>query len=190
MKVRAATLAAFCGLSLAVLWLGVGVHADAEARLENLEVRLEGQKLLVSTRLSGAFTEDFRERLQSGLPTPLVYRFVLERQRRTWFDASEARSRLQVVAMFNAVTSEYLINYKHDGELVQSRVVRDQQELERAMTQLDAFPIFIHGGRGKDDGYYVRASADLGTRTILAFIPRTLSTDWVRTTPLRLGGEP
>ncbi|MEO1086600.1 MAG: hypothetical protein AAFY88_20390, partial [Acidobacteriota bacterium] len=97
----------------------------------------------------------------------------------------------QVVAMYNAVTSEYLINYKHDGELVQSRVVRDAEELERAMTELTDFPMFTHGGRGrKDDDYYVRASAEHGTRTVLAFIPRTLSTDWVRTEPLRLGSEP
>lgn len=187
-RARAASFALLCGLALSVLWFGTGVRADAEARLEDLSVRLEGQRLLVSCRLSGAFDEEFRQRLQSGLPTPLVYRFVLERQRRTWFDASEARSRLQVVAMFNAVTSEYLINYKHDGDLVQSRVVRDAEELEKAMTELEDFPIFVHDGPGKDDGYYVRARAELGTRTILAFIPRTLATDWLRSAPFRLGG--
>lgn len=187
-KVRALQLATLAGLVLAVFWLAVGVRADAEARLEALGVERDGQRLLISCQLSGAFDEPFRQRLQSGLPTPLVYRFVLERERSSWFDASMARSRVQVVAMFNAVTSEYLINFKHDGDLIQSRIVRDADELERAMTVLEDFPVFTLEERLKDDDYYVRARAELGTRTVLAFIPRTLATDWTKTGNLRLGG--
>ena len=187
-KVRLFQVTTLCGLALAVFWLATGVRADSEARLDTLGVERDGQRLLVSCQLSGAFDEPFRQRLQSGLPTPLVYRFVLERERSSWFDASVARSKVQVVAMFNAVTSEYLINFKHDGDLIQSRVVRDADELERAMTVLEDFPIFTLEGPLKDDDYYVRARAELGTRTVLAFIPRTLSTDWAKTGNLRLGG--
>ena len=188
MKVRAAQAATLCALLLAVLWIGAGVRADAEARLQDLGVKKDGQRLLVSCQLEGAFDEPFRQRLQSGLPTPLVYRFVLERERRSWFDASVARSRLQVVAMFNAVTSEYLINFKHDGELIQSKVVRDAEQLERAMTVLEDFPLFTLDERLREDDYYVRGRVELGTRTVLAFIPRTLATDWTQTGRLRLGG--
>lgn len=187
MKVRAAQVATLCGLVLVALWFGAGASADAQARLQDLGVEREGQRLLVSCRLTGAFDEPFQQRLQSGLPTPLVYRFVLERERRSWFDASVARSRLQVVAMYNAVTSEYLINFKHDGELVQSRVVRDVEELERAMTVIEDFPMFTLDERVKEDDYYVRGRAELGTRTVLAFIPRTLATGWTKTGRLRLG---
>ena len=188
MKVRAAQAATLCGLMLAVLWIGTGVRADAEARLQELGVKRDGQRLLVSCQLDGAFDEPFRQRPQSGLPTPLVYRFVLERERRSWFDASVARSRLQVVAMFNAVTSEYLINFKHDGELIQSKVVRDAEQLEKAMTVLEDFPLFTLDERLREDDYYVRGRVELGTRTVLAFIPRTLATDWTQTGRLRLGG--
>ncbi|MEO1088433.1 MAG: hypothetical protein AAFY88_29725 [Acidobacteriota bacterium] len=42
MKVRAASLAILCAVTF-VLWFGIGAHADSEARLENLSVRLDGQ---------------------------------------------------------------------------------------------------------------------------------------------------
>ena len=96
----------------------------------------------MSCVLRDAFDEEFRRRLDSGLPTSLVYEIELTRERRLWVDKTVGRSRLQMIVMFNALTREYLLNQKLDGELIESRVVRDQEELRTAMTTLAALPVF------------------------------------------------
>ncbi|MEM6793046.1 MAG: DUF4390 domain-containing protein [Acidobacteriota bacterium] len=176
-------------LGALVLTLAAGAAASSqEARIEGLSTRMDDERLLVSCRLVGAFDEAFEQRLRSGIPTPLVYRFVLERDRRRWFDQSVDSSRLQIVAMFNAVTSEYLINFKHNGTLIESRVVRDLDQLRGAMTELADFPAFPLEERRSEVDHRLRVRVELGTRTVLALIPRTEKTPWARSDRLRFGG--
>lgn len=173
------------------LWLSSSVRATDEAEVRDLAVKVEDGRILASFRLDNAFDDALRRRIDSGLPTDLVYRFSLERDRRSWFDASEAAGRLQVIAMYNAVTGEYLVNFKHDGNLVESRIVREQSELKKAMTEMVDFPVFSTEGLDPDVRLQLEVRAELGTRTILAFIPRTRATDWaksVRFTLAKAGG--
>lgn len=160
------------------LWLAVTARAADEAEVRELAVRVEAGRILASFRLDNAFDEELQRRIDSGLPTDLVYRFELRRDRRSWFDASEAKGSLQVITMYNAVTSEYLVNFKHDGSLVESRVVRDPEALRDAMTHMAEFPVFTTDGLEQGARLRLQVRAELGTRTVLAFIPRTRATDW------------
>lgn len=190
MKKSAFTLSTVLAAALAFLWLGISVEASSEAGIEDLGLRVEGDQAKVTFRLTNAFDEDFERRIQSGLPTELTFRFVLERERKTWFDKSVARGSLQVIAMYNAVTSEYLVNFKQDGDLIESRVVREPADLRSAMTELEAFPIFSVAGRNPEELLQLRVRAELGTRMLLAFIPRTVATEWAHTDRFRLNDLP
>ena len=95
---------------------------------------------------------------------------------------------LQVDAMYNAVTREYLINYRLDGSLIESRVVREPDELRQAMTEFSDVPIFSVEGRPPGQRLRVRVRADLGTGTVFFFIPKTISTDWA-SRRFRITGE-
>jgi hypothetical protein len=64
------------------------------------------------------------------------------------------------------------------GELIESRTVRDREALEEAMTRIHDIPVFSVGGLPHAERLLVRAQAELGSRTILLFIPSTLTTDW------------
>ncbi|MEM1201674.1 MAG: DUF4390 domain-containing protein [Acidobacteriota bacterium] len=176
-------------LALSGFW-GIWVSAQespGEARISDLEIRLANQQLFASFRLDGAFDESFERRIESGLPTDLVFELSLEKDRRTWFDQSVASGRLKVIAMYNAVTGEYLINFWRDGDLTHSRVVRDADELRRAMTEFSDLPAFEVEGRDPEERLRLRVRAELGTRTLLAFIPRTLHTSWAESRRFRLG---
>ena len=81
--------------------------------------------------------------------------------------------------MYNAITREYLVNYKFDGKLTESRVVRSLDELNQAMTRLRDLPIFTLGSVPADRRLLVRARADLGSRTIFSFVPTAVTTEWV-----------
>ena len=160
-----------------------------EARITDLRLRFEGQQILLSFKLLGAFDKDLRKRVDSGLPTSFTFDFELVRSRKSWFDKAVDSGTLQVSAMYNAVTREYLINYKHDGDLIASRVVKDAAELEQAMTVFDDFAIFSTEGKNPRQRLRVRVRAELRTRTIFFFIPSTVDTDWAETRKFRLSEE-
>lgn len=151
------------------------------ARISDLRLRLDEGRVFLSFKLRHAFDENLRKRIDSGIPTGFDFNFQLVRDRKTWFDKDVDRGRLRVDAMYNAVTREYLINYRQDGDLIESKVVREPDELRVALTEFVDFPVFSIGGRATDQRLRVRLRAELGTQQLFFFIPKKLSTDWVET---------
>ena len=151
---------------------------------------LAGDRTTFSTlvRLEDGLTPEVRERIDSGLPTTLAYELELMRDRKRWWDRGVESSRLEVVAMYNAVTREYLVNTKHDGRLIGSRTVRQRDDLERSMTEFVDFPAFAVGADPEGerrDRYLVRVRVDLGPGSFLGFIPVERSTPWVESNKVR-----
>ncbi len=119
-------------------FLFFGSSAD-KPYLTEPDLVLDEQRVVLSFDLVGAFTDELFEQIQTGLATGFTYQFNLLRDHLRWADNRIDTSELQVVAMYNAVTREYLINFKQDGKLVDSRIARDRDELERAMTESSRF---------------------------------------------------
>ena len=149
-----------------------------EPRIVDFEIVNDNLQVKVSFRLVGAFDDVLKRRIESGVPTSLLYRVQLLRDRKRWFDKRVFSSTLQVIAMYNAITREYLINYKHDGDLIDSRLVRDPKELEAAMTEFESFPALTLDPESTDQRLLGRVRAELGTSTIFFFIPTTVTTPW------------
>ena len=172
-----------------LLWVLTVVLAasalSAEAHLADVRLALENNQVVLSFELREAFSEKTLERIQTGLPTGFLYQFRLDRDRKRWFDASLETCDLQVVAMYNAVTGEYLVNYKLDGELIESRVVREKEDLELALTRFEGVAIFSLDDVASHDRLLVRVRADLGSKTLLGFIPTRVTTEWVRSHKFR-----
>jgi hypothetical protein len=178
-----------------LLWLVLVAAAEDRAELENLKVTASAEQIAVSAVLVNGFDEELLERLASGLPTELTYRFSLYRDRKRWWDSELAKSTYQVIAMYNAVSREYLVNYKLDGKLTETRVVRNLDELERAMTVLEQVPIFSMATMKpkiqtavQRTRVLVRGLAELGGGTWLFVFPTTRTTDGVRSRKFRLDG--
>lgn len=163
-----------------VLWSVHSARATDEGpRIDSLEVDLDANRVLVSFALTGAVDERFVERVQSGLPTAFVYRFELIRGRWFWFDKLVDSNTLQVVAMYDAVKQEYLVNFKLGGKLVKSRMVRDLAELERVMTRFEQEPVFTLTEVLDSPRIHLRVRAELGAKTLFSLIPAKITTDWV-----------
>ncbi len=160
-----------------------------EPRITDVRIVFERSQIRLSFKLLGAFDDNLKKRLDSGLPTSFTFQFELIRKRKSWFDKSVDAGTLQVGAMYNAVTREYLINFKHDGNLIESRVVKDLADLEIAMTSHEGFPVFPTEGLNPEQRMRVRVRAELGTKTVFFFIPSTVHTDWAETRKFRLGEE-
>lgn len=148
--------------------------------LSELQVSLKGRRVEASFELINGFDDQLFERIQTGLASGFTYQFVLFRDQKRWFDNKLDSSSLEVTAMYNAVTREYLVNYKQDGKLIDSRIARDRDELERSMTRFDGLTILQLGNLTPNKQVFARARAELGSKTTLLIIPTRVKTDWVR----------
>lgn len=166
--------------AVALAWLGLlfAAGSPGKPQLTEPQVALDGQRIEVSFALVDGFNDELLERIRTGLPSGYVFDFRLLRDRKRWFDVQIDSSRLEVVAMYNAVTREYLVNTKQDGKLIESRVVRDEPELERALTRFEAVPVFTLDSGGGRRRLLVRMRAELDSANFLFFIPRRVATSW------------
>jgi len=157
-----------------------------EASVSNLQAAVDGDRVLVSLVLRNGLGGDLAARLESGLPTPILYRFELLRDRKRWYDRGLAGNTLEVEAVYDAVTREYTVSHRLDDKLVDSRTVRDRKDLERAMTRLERVPVFSVERLPRGPRYLVRARAELGTRTMLWVVPARIATDWAESNKFRV----
>lgn len=170
-------------------WLFVGLLAavSPDPEIRDFSITASGGQVLVSFRFEGGLSPEIRERIDSGLPTSLVYELELLRDRKRWWDRGLESSRIEIVAMYNAVTHEYLVNTKHDGDLIGSRTVREEEELERAMTELVSFPAFAIASESPRDRYLVRVRVELGPGAALGIFPYQRTTPWRESNKVRFG---
>jgi len=159
--------------------------------VSDLTVSLEAGHIDVGFTLTNIFDDELVERIQTGLPTGFDFKLRLVRsQRWWWFDPNLGSADLNVVAMYNAVTGEYLVNYKQDGKLVDSRVVREIPELRDAMTRFESLRVFDTEGLETKKRLWVRVQAELGSRHLLFLIPTTIETGWAESRRFRLPEMP
>lgn len=167
-------------------FLFLASQVSAEPRISEIKIDLDGQRVLAGLTLRDAFDRRLTERIDSGLPTTLLYSFELHRDHKRWFDRRLQGADLEVTALFDAVARAYTVHYKLDGELVESRTVRDIKALEEAMTRIAGVPVFTLEGLPRGRRLLVKARAELGSRTMLSFIPVAITTDWKESRKFRV----
>jgi hypothetical protein len=163
---------------LLLAWALEAAERRAEPRIENLVATAENRTVSVRFELAGAFrSEKIVQALQSGLPTSFTYVVEIFRDRPRWFDEGVDRSRIEVIATFNSVTREYLLNYRRDRKLVHSETFSDLASLERRMTSIDEPNLFAIGSR-RPYKLRVRVKADFERAFLLYVVPWQISTRW------------
>jgi len=172
-------------LALILLLSLVRVSPVGAGEIRDLTVRLDEGRVLASFRLEGGFDERLIERAESGLPTTLVYEIELLRDRKRWFDRGLTSATLTVVGIYDALRREYLVNYKLDGRLLESRMVHDLDGLQKAMSEIVDLPAFTLDPELGGRRLLIRVQAELGYRHILGFIPSRITTDWLESKKFR-----
>jgi len=163
--------------SILYLVLTTGLFA-ADPKIDNLTATSANGKVSAHFTLLNAFDRaEIVQGLQSGVPTSFAYVVEVYRDRPNWFDEGIDRSRIEVIATFNSVTREYLMNYRRDRKLVRSETFTDLEALERRMTTIDEPDLFDVGVQ-RPYKLRLRAKADLMRGWALYFIPWNFSTRW------------
>ncbi len=176
------------GILRAFFLLALLAAATRGPAIRDLAIAADGVQIRISFQFADGFDAEVADRIDSGLPTGFVYELDLQRDRKRWWDDSLQRSQIEVVAMYNAVTGEYLVNTKHDGRLLESRTVRERPELAAAMTRFQALPVFTVDRPSPDERYLVRARAVLEPGEVLGFIPVRRTTGWIESNKVRIRG--
>jgi hypothetical protein len=167
-------------VKVAVLLLTlISLPALADPRIENLAATAaHSGAVSVRFSLGDAFGDEHTvQALQSGLPTSFTYVVEIYRDRPNWFDEGLGRSHIEVIASFNSVTREYLLNYRRDRKLVRSETFSDLETLKKRMTIVDEPSLFDIGSR-RPYKVKVRVKADFGRGFLLYVIPWRISTRW------------
>ncbi len=175
-------------IAASLLLLGLLTSSAARAedpKIHGLKAAVDGHRVMLAFVMTDAFDHDLIDRIASGLPTSFTYEIELAKDRKRWFDRSLGHSELQVIAMFDAVTREYLVNYKLDGKLVESRMVRSLDELRQAMTHFEGIPAFTLEPLPGGFRMLVKVRALLGSHGLLGFIPARITTDWKESNKFR-----
>jgi hypothetical protein len=158
------------------LFASAATAADPEIR--NLSATAKGGNVSVRFSLASAFDDqDLVSAIRSGLPTSFSYIVEIFRDRPHWLDQGLERSRIEVIATFNSITREYLLNYRRDKKLVRSETFRDLESLQRRMTSIEE-PNLFDIGRRRPYKLKVRVKADFGRRFLFYIVPSSNSTHW------------
>ncbi len=152
--------------------------AAADPQIVNLAAVSHGDKVSLHFQLTGVFDDgEMVAALQSGAPTSFTYEIEIYRDRPWWFDETVGRSRVEVIATFNSVTREYLLNYRRDRKLVKSETFPDIARLEQRMTTIDESDLFDIGRR-RPYKLRVRVRADLWRSWRFYVVPWEVTTHW------------
>ena len=165
-------------LSFVLLSLAATSLPAADPTIEHLSATASGHEVSVHFSVAHAFERDQTlQGLQSGVPTSLSYVVEIFRDRPLWIDEGVARTHIEVIATFNSVTREYLMNTRRDRKLVRSETFSDLPALQRAMTTIDE-PNLFDAGKRAPYKLKVRVKADLMRGWLLYVIPWEVSTRW------------
>jgi hypothetical protein len=164
-------------ISILINVVAAGAFA-ADPAIDNMTAIAANGKVSAHFTLLNAFDRaEIVQGLQSGVPTSFAYIIEVYRARPNWFDEGIDRSNIEVIATFNSVTREYLMNYRRDRKLVRSETFTDLEALEKRMTTIDE-PGLFDIGSWRPYKLRLRAKADLMRGWALYFIPWNFSTRW------------
>jgi len=176
------TLAVAC---LALAWSPVLAGSPA---LVDVKVTVDAESYLASCRLDSGLTPEILEEIDAGLETTIGYRFQLLRRRVALPDETIARHRVKCTVRHDALTRQYTLTRRIDGEVQDTRVAGDAQAMRDFLTVIDRVPLARRSDLAPGQTYYLRAKSDIAFIWRFYLIPWPLDTVWVRV-PIDLRGD-
>jgi hypothetical protein len=165
---------------VAFLAAAVDVRA-APPSVVDLAISVQGDDYVARARLADALTPQTLEEIEAGIETTLRYRLVLSRRRSGLPDDQIARRLVECSVQRDALSRQYTLTRRVDGELAEKRVTTDPKEMNAFLTTVPAVTVARVSDVEPDDGtLYLRARGELGLVWRFYLIPWRQNTDWVR----------
>ena len=146
----------------AVLVLGASLLLGvAQASAQSIQVTplTREDRVLVTFRLTDAFTEEVRAAIHSGLTIAFVYDVSLKRGVSLWIDRTIASATVTATVRYDPLTRRYLLTRREDGRIDKTQTVEREEAVHQWLTEFERLPLFSVGLLEANAEYYLRVRA-------------------------------
>ena len=153
--------------------------ADAPS-LADLKVLRQGEAYVAAARLEGGLTPELLEEIAAGLETTIEYRLHVCRRRTGWLDQVLVKRRVACTVRHDALTRQYTLTRRIDGDLQDTRVTADPSAMREFLTTLQGVPLIKAAELPAGEECYLKAKSTLGVVWRFYLIPWPFDTAWTR----------
>ncbi len=178
----------FVLIAVSVLGRADAVNGD-ELRIPAVSLLFRGRQLSAEARLAPILSPELSQRLSSGLPTATSWEIRLLAARAFWFDGLKDERRYEVTATYRPVNSDYTLESRLDGKLLETRIVATLAEAADALAHLPPFPVFTMGNHLLGKRLVVKVRCTYASGISLGVIPTSIDTGWTRSADFVWTGE-
>ena len=168
-------------LAAGILWMLAVAAAGQEPRIAEFSLTVEHRVVAVTLQVEDAFAPEVMERIRSGFPVTFTYDFALRSARRLR-DRTWGRARVTVTCKYDPVRVEYRLNFRKDGQLIETRYFHHWPEASLAMVRLDRLALFDIPPEARGRQVFVTAEAHLLSRSKWLVLPDDLKASEVFST--------
>ena len=142
-----------------VLAFVLGSTSTAAAQTIQVTPLTRDDRVLVTFRLSDAFTEDVRTAVHSGLTITFIYDVELKRGASLWIDRTIASSTVSAGVRFDNLTRRYHVTRRWDGRMERVEVLDREEDVRDWLTSFEKLSLFSNATLEANAEYYLRVRA-------------------------------
>ena len=169
-------------LSLCLVVSHAGFAQDAT--LTNITVSNTRDDLLLYLNLEGAFREEMKKAILSGVPSTFSFFATLHRSRQFWFDKAIADIEVTHTIFYDNLKKEFTVtrSWKADNP----EVTKSFKEAKKWMTEINSLKLIPLNRLEKGEQYQLRVKAEVSKQTLPFYLHYILffvslwdfETDW------------
>jgi hypothetical protein len=164
-------------LSWGFLFLTLGLPAWG-AEIRELVPVIRQDKIIVSFRMTEAFSEEVERSVASGLPVTFRYTVELKRVRTVWLNQKVTTRHIHTTVTYDNLTERYKLSREIDGEIDATDVVSDVEAMRRFMVTVESVELFDTSLLEPNGEYYLRVKGIVRDRNLFLFIPWDVGSGW------------
>ena len=138
------------------------VRAQGDLRITTLA---REDHVLVSLELPGAYTEEIRDAVASGLETTFSFDIELRQAVAYWLDRTVDRTSVSASVRYDGLTGRYSVTRIVDGRVERVQVFEGEAGVRQLLTSLDRLPLFSTRDLETNGDYRVRVRVSTRPRT-------------------------
>ena len=121
--------------------------------------------VLVSLELHGAYTEEVRDAVASGLEATFSFDIELRQPVAFWLDRTVDRVTVSASVRYDGLSGRYRVRRIVDGRVEEVQVVEEEAAVRQLVTTLERLPLFDTRELEANGDYRVRVRVDRRPRT-------------------------
>lgn len=171
-------------LVLGLLFVSALAGYTQDATLTNITVSNTREDLLLFLNLKGAFREEMKKAILSGVPSTFSFFAKLNRVRSFWFDKDIADLEVTHTIIYDNLKKEFTVtrSWKENNP----EVTESFNEAKKWMTEIDSLKIIPLNRLEKGEQYQLRVKAEVSKKTLPLYLHYILffvslwdfETDW------------